>query len=118
MPQVTGPFVTHEAAAEWEPFALGELEIGEVHWLRSEESSDGAYYAGLWRIGPGEFPPEVPYDMTMNETIHIVEGEVQIEVVDGPTLELGPGSIASFAPGTRTRWRFQKAPFKELFILS
>ncbi len=113
-----GPFVSHASAESWEPFSLGELEIGEVHWLRLEEGEEGAYYAGLWRIGPGEFPPEVPYDMTMNETIQIFEGEVTIQIVDGPSLELVPGSIASFAPGTRTRWRFTETPFKELFVLS
>ena len=63
-------------------------------------------------------PPGVPYDMTMNETIQILEGEVTIQIVDGPSYELVPGSIASFAPGTRTRWRFTEAPFKELFVLS
>ena len=113
-----GPWVAAVDTEEWEPFALGELEIGEVHWLRVEETEERTFYAGLWRIGPGEYPPEVPYDMPMNETIHVLEGEVEIEVEGGPTLQLGPGSIASFAAGTSTRWHFRVAPFRELFVLS
>ena len=108
-----GPFVcTRRRRAE--PLA-GELRSAKstgCGWRREEGAN-----AGLWRIGPGE-SAEVPYDMTMNETIQILEGEVTIQIVDGPSHKLVPGSIASFAPGTRTRWRFTKTPFKELFVLS
>jgi uncharacterized cupin superfamily protein len=90
--------------------------VGEVHALRSDE--DGATYeAGLWRV-LDELPAPFNYHFECNETIHVIEGEVVISVDGGPTLELGPGDVASFASGSSATWRIARTPFKELFVLS
>jgi uncharacterized cupin superfamily protein len=48
----------------------------------------------------------------------VIEGEVVIAVAGGPTLELGPGDVASFASGSSATWQIARTPFKELFVLS
>jgi uncharacterized cupin superfamily protein len=93
----------------------GEL-VGEVHWLRADEG-ERPYYAGLWRV-VGDPPPPFDYPFEQNETIHVLEGSVEIAVEGLETLELGPGDLASFSPGMRSTWRLLRTPFKELFVLS
>jgi uncharacterized cupin superfamily protein len=113
---MSGPYVSNVDAQTWEPFEVGDGRvIGEVHFLRSDE--DGSYYAGLWRMEDSSLPEPFDYLMAMNETIHVLEGAVQIQVVDGPALELEAGSIASFDAGTNTRWTLRQLPFREFFVL-
>jgi len=90
--------------------------VGEVHTLRSDDGEQ-PYEAGLWRV-LGDLPAPFAYDFGQNETIHVLEGTVVIDVDGGPTLELEQGDIASFAAGSQAVWRISKTPFKELFVLS
>ena len=90
--------------------------VGEVHTLRSDDGEQ-PYEAGLWRV-LGDLPAPFAYDFGQNETIHVLEGTVVIDVDGGPTLELEQGDIASFAAGSRAVWRISQTPFKELFVLS
>ena len=113
---MAGPWQTHVDADGWEPIDLGEVIVGEVHLLRSDEG-ERPYAAGLWRV-TGDLPAPFPYDFAQDETIHILEGAVQIAVVDGPVLELSAGEIASFAAGSSAVWRVVRTPFRELFVLS
>jgi uncharacterized cupin superfamily protein len=111
-----GPYVSRIDVDTWEPFEVGDGRIiGEVHFLRADE--DGSFYAGLWRMPAGDLPEPFDYEMAMNETIHVLEGEVSLAVEGGPTLELAAGDIASFHAGTRTRWTIRETPFRELFVL-
>lgn len=66
----------------------------------------------------GDLPAPFTYDFEQNETIHVLEGAVVIDVAGGPVLELAGGDIASFAAGSRAVWRISRTPFKELFVLS
>ena len=117
MADVDGPFVSNVEADSWEPFEVGDGRvIGEVHFVRAEE--DGSFYAGLWRMPGGELPDPFDYEIAMNETIHVLEGTVQVQVLGGPVVELSAGDIASFRAGTSTRWTLRQVPFKELFVLS
>jgi len=111
-----GPWTTHVDADGWEPMELAGEVVGEVHTLRSDDG-ERPYEAGLWRV-LGDLPAPFSYDFASNETIHVLEGAVVIEVEGGPTLELGAGDIASFAAGSRAVWRIVHTPFKELFVLS
>jgi len=111
-----GPWQTHVGADGWEPMDLGEVVVGEVHILRSDEAEQ-PYLAGLWRV-TGDLPAPFAYDFRQNETIHVLDGVVVIDVEDGPVLELSEGDIASFAAGSRAVWRIARTPFKELFVLS
>jgi uncharacterized cupin superfamily protein len=113
---MSGPWQTHVDTDEWEPMELDGTIVGEVHSLRSDEGGQ-TYEAGLWRV-LGELPDPFHYDFECNETIHVIEGEVVIAVEGGPTLELGPGDVASFPAGSSAAWRIARTPFKELFVLS
>lgn len=113
---VAGPWKTHVDADEWEPMELDGATVGEIHSLRSEDGAQ-TYETGLWRV-LGELPEPFHYVFELDETIHVIEGEVVISVDGGPTLELGPGDVASFAAGSSATWRIARTPFKELFVLS
>ena len=84
--------------------------------MRADE--DGGYYAGFWRVPAGEVPGPFDYESELDETIHVLEGALTIEVDGGPTLELRAGDLASFEKGTKTRWTLREVPFREVFVLS
>jgi uncharacterized cupin superfamily protein len=112
-----GPYTSSSATERWEPFELADGRVvGEAHLMRADE--DGGYYAGFWRVPAGDLPAPFDYAMELNETIHVVEGALTIEVEGGPSLDLGPGDIASFEKGTKTRWTLREVPFREVFVLS
>jgi uncharacterized cupin superfamily protein len=112
-----GPWHTHVDADGWEPMDLGDVIVGEAHFLRSDEGGERPYAAGLWRV-LGRLPEPFAYAFAQNETIHVLEGAVVIEVEGGTVLELSEGDIASFAAGSSAVWRIARTPFKELFVLS
>jgi uncharacterized cupin superfamily protein len=111
-----GPWQTRVDADGWEPMELSGEIVGEVHSLRSD-NGERPYEVGLWRV-LGDLPALFAYDFGQNETIHVLEGAVVIDVEGGPTLELEQGDIASFAAGSRAVWRISQTPFRELFVLS
>ena len=111
-----GPWQTHVDADGWEPMELAGEIVGEVHSFRSD-GGERPYEAGLWRV-LGALPAHFAYDFEQNETIHVLEGGVTIELDGGPTLELSAGDVASFAAGSHSTWRVTRTPFKELFVLS
>lgn len=110
-PHYTRSVVT---AQEWEPFVVGGEAVGEVHWIRTEGAEGATLGVGLWRSEPQSFP----YPFTADETIHALEGELVIDVVDtGEKVVLQPGDVASFTKGTRSTWTVT-SPFKKLFVIS
>jgi uncharacterized cupin superfamily protein len=110
----TSAFTSSTEAEDYEPVDLGPIREGEpnarIHWLRSDE--DGGFMTGMFRCDPAVFE----YAFEADEAIHVIEGEVSVQVGD-ETAELGPGGIASFRKGTRSVWTV-KAPLKEFFVLA
>lgn len=104
---------TDSAATAFEPFIVAGQAIGEVHWLRTAGSDGRTLAAGLWRADPMTFP----YPFANDETIHILEGELEIALDGGEILKLGPGDLASFTKGTSSTWTV-KTPFKKFFVVS
>jgi uncharacterized cupin superfamily protein len=106
-----------DSATSWDDYPLPAETIVEgvpaakVHWLRVSGAGEPAYYAGVWTVEPCTFD----YVFEMNETAHIVEGKVVVVQHDGPTLELGPGDVATFPKGARTRWQV-RAHLKKVFV--
>lgn len=103
-------------AEDWEPIELGGVVVGEVHMLRADDG-DRPYEAGLWRVRD-ERPPAFRYAFERDETIHVIEGAVEIAVDDGPVLTLRAGELASFAAGASATWRVVETPFLEAFVLA
>lgn len=104
-------------ATAWEPSPLPPETIiagdpaPEVHWLRESRDPDAPYLAGLWRAQPSTFD----YFFTMNETAHILEGNVVVTQKEGPTLDLWPGDVVTFPRGAMTRWEV-RGPLKKVFV--
>ena len=97
---------------DYEPFMLGDKQAGEVHWLTQTNSSGEPTFSGLWRCQPMTFDYEFPGD----EAIHVLEGELLIEM-DGSSITLKAGDIASFNKGIKSRWTIQ-SNFKKFFVIS
>ncbi len=102
-----GLFVSNVSTRDWAPDP--DVPGTEMHELVHE----GEVWVGLTRIqatdGPLRWTPE------QRETVHVLEGSVRIEFDDRPTLELGPGDLASFPAGLAMTWHVS-TPFKELWF--
>jgi uncharacterized cupin superfamily protein len=113
MPQF---WVGDDNPSDWEPFAPDEIIEGDpqakAHILRDTEGPGAHVIAGVFMSQPSV----AKYVFAMNETVHVLEGEAEIEI-DGETITLGPGSVASFAKGATSIWRV-KSPIKDVFVLS
>jgi uncharacterized protein len=104
-----GVFVSKVSTDEWQPDP--EVPGSEMHELVHA----GDVWAGLTRFtttdGPTRWVPE------QREVIHVLEGAVRIVISGGPTLQLGPGDIATLPEGLETSWHIS-TPFKELWVLA
>ena len=101
-------------ALEYEPFMVGEAQAGEIRWLRTEGSAGNALAAGLWRAEPATYDYVFPGD----ETFHVVEGAVTIDLPDrGEAVELSAGDVASFDAGTRSVWHVTE-PFLTFTVVA
>ena len=101
---------TVDSASDYEPWTHDELDFGEVHWLRQEESGDRLLLCGVWRSEPCEFP----YTFLGDQTIHVVEGAATITVGD-EVVQARPGTFASFRQGDASHWTIRTA-FKTIFV--
>ena len=57
--------------------------------------------------GDGSIPfdPDPPStDVEADEVFVVLSGRATVEVVDGPTLEIGPGDVGLLPAGARTTW--------------
>lgn len=105
--------VSSIAATDYEPFMVEGEQVGTVHWLRTESGGEGVLYTGLWQCEPREIPYVFPGD----ETFHVLEGSVRIELEDGGSVDLKQGDIASFTKGQKSTWTIT-SPFKKFFVIS
>ena len=109
-----GVFVSNVKTEEdWLP----DPEVGddaEQHVL-FDMTEGGGPWAGLSRFTESAGSPT--WTPPSREVLLVVEGEVRIEIADGPTLELKPGDMASLPEGVATTWHFVKLPFREMAIL-
>ena len=105
--------VSNIETSEYEPFMNEGEAFGDVHWLRVGSGGDGVLYTGLWTHAPADLPYVFPGD----ETFHVLEGEVTIDVEGGDSVTLRPGDIASFTKGQSSTWHITQ-PFKKFFVIS
>lgn len=90
-----------------EPSRLDDSQIvaGSPEVSSAVLHSDGRCERGVWQITPG-----VVTDVEADELFVVVSGRATVEVLDPDSgsvldvLELVPGSVGVFAPGTHTRW--------------
>lgn len=110
------PYVTDRAdSTEYEPMLIDGVQVGEARWLRAEGSLGNAHEACLWRT---DAPASYEYLFTGDESFHVLEGSVSIELIDiGERVLLRAGDVASFDGGTRSVWTFTE-PFKKFTVIS
>lgn len=91
---------------------VGGPEDAELKVAPLEQADGNQVMVGVYACGPGR----TNLMLEQNETIHILEGEVRVELDNGDAVELGPGDIAFLPKGHLSTWTI-KTPFKELFVL-
>lgn len=96
----------------YEPFMVGDKQAGEVHWLSQTNAQGVITYSGLWKCDPMTFEYEFPGD----EIIHVLEGDLLIEIDGQDDITLTTGDIASFDKGVKCTWTIQNT-FKKFFVI-
>jgi uncharacterized protein len=89
-----------ELAAD--PICPGWVIDGEpqARSRRLAESADGTSSVMAWSCTAGRFN----WTYTVDETVHIIAGEVFVTDHNGQTHRLGPGDMAFFPAGSRSTW--------------
>jgi uncharacterized cupin superfamily protein len=104
---LSAPFALEVAGAVLTEYPLDPEQIlagdPRVASLTLHEALDPAtgrtVERGIWEITPG-----VVADVEADELFVVLSGRATIEFADGPTLEVGPGSVAVLPEGAVTRW--------------
>ena len=68
-------------------------------------SPDKDQLRGIWEVLPGKFT----WFFDVDEFFVVVSGRATVELSDGRTLELVPGSVAIFKQGDQTTWTVHEA---------
>lgn len=101
----------------FEPYIEDGVRLGDVHWIRRDyEDGEPNLLIGIMRANANELPEAFEYEWAFHETIQVIEGQLEVEVIDGPTVLLRPGDIGSFRKGGRAVFR-ATAPYKQFFIM-
>jgi uncharacterized protein len=72
----------------------------EARSRRLAESADGTSSVMAWSCTAGRFT----WCYAVDETVHIISGEVFVTDGSGATRRLGPGDMAFFPAGSRSTW--------------
>jgi uncharacterized cupin superfamily protein len=104
--------VSNVGSEDYEAYEQERLVRGHVHWLRVGGGRGRALR------GPLEaWPAHLAYVFPGDETFHVLEGEVTIEIERGEPVTLRPGDIASFAKD-QSSIRHITEPFEKAFVIS
>ncbi|MFL5869488.1 MAG: cupin domain-containing protein [Solirubrobacterales bacterium] len=111
--ETPGRAIDRVDAEGYEPFIVDGEQVGEIRWLRTtQDQASTALEVGLWRSDPATYD----YLFVVDETFHVIEGAVTIELPEtDERLELKAGDIAFFQAGTPSVWTITK-PFKKFVI--
>ena len=71
---------------------------------RLAESADGTSSVMAWSCTPGRFE----WHYAVDETVHIISGEVFVTDENGKIHRLGPGDMAFFPAGSHSVWHVTK----------
>lgn len=72
----------------------------QAHSKRLAQSADGTSMIMAWSCTAGRFN----WHYAVDETLHIISGEVFVTDEKGRTRRLGPGDMAFFPAGSRSVW--------------
>jgi uncharacterized cupin superfamily protein len=107
--------VHHVADVALEPDPLPDEQIlagaPEVSARELWSAPGGGASAGVWEHTEG-----VSSDVEADEVFIVISGRATIAVEDGPTLEVGPGDVATLRAGQRTVWTVHEPLRKVYFV--
>jgi uncharacterized protein len=84
-----------------------------VAWLRTGSGGAGVLYTGMFTAEPSTFR----YSFAGDESFHVLDGDLDIQVDGGEAVTLGPGDIVSFPKGASSTWTV-RAPLRKFFVIS
>lgn len=73
----------------------------------------GGFAVGIYE----QQPCRTRYTLESNETVHVLRGDVRIELSNGDAYELRDGDVAVLPEGNVSDWTF-RAPSRVLYVLS
>lgn len=73
----------------------------QAHAKELARSDDGTSVVVAWSCTAGRFH----WHYSVNETVHVISGEVFVTNEDGAERRLGPGDMAFFPAGSSSVWR-------------
>ena len=83
------------------PFEEGQVVEGNPVGVCIMVCETPTHSVGMWKCTPGSF--KWSYDAA--ETLYVFRGRASVKVEDSDeTVELRPGTVASFAAGTKVVW--------------
>jgi len=97
------------------PFDVGGgTLLGRVFWIRNEPHLQ----VGIWSFNQDDIrsAPPAPYVFVGDETILVLEGEIEIDVEPDTKVHLRAGDIASFKKGATSQWNLISDEYKEVFV--
>ncbi|WP_159699000.1 cupin domain-containing protein [Arthrobacter sp. 18067] len=101
--------------SDFTPMTIDGESHGEVHFFRDDNAHQRLNRVAVWRLTAEQVPYESPYDFRSDETILILEGELEMTFEDGTVQVLRTGDVVSVLAGTRTTWRIN-SPFKKFVV--
>jgi uncharacterized cupin superfamily protein len=108
--------VTTDNPSDYEDFPLEVIEgdpQGKVHWLRTSTGGDGQLLTGMFTAQPSK----VKYTFIGDESLHLMEGRVTVEMEDGEQFTVSAGEVAAFPKGANSVWTIHE-PMKKFFVIS
>ncbi len=91
-----------------DPPELGHRGLAAGASKRVAESADGTSSVMVWSCTAGRFN----WHYSVEETLHIISGEVFVTDENGEVRRLGPGDMAFFPAGSRSTWHVPKEVLK------
>jgi len=109
------------ALEPWEPEGLEVLEGDPQtrgHIFFESGPDGGGFGPGGTVVGVYEQQPcKTRYRLVQTETVHLLDGDIQIELDNGESVGLRPGEITVLEKGNVSTWAFRSAS-RVLFVLS
>ncbi len=84
----------------------------QVHWVHRTDAP-GQPAVGIWIVEPSTFKLSFPG----HETVHVLEGALDVVLADGATVELRPGDVATFPAGQESIWTVSER-LKKVFVVT
>ena len=100
-----------DSELEADPLEPGQVVAGrpEVRALALHDGDDLA--VGIWQHSVG-----TSTDVEADEIFVVLSGRATVAVVDGPTLEIGPGDVGLLPAGARTTWTVHQ-PLRKVYVV-